>query len=626
MKNKIIFKYIFDIKNACAKIIIEFNWGKKIFLQNRPNEFNKRNKKLLKYICHHCDNLECETSKCPNCGNRTDLLESTIFYCKKCNVPIFDEECDCCHAQCERIGSDIRPVFAQERLLLEVLLNKPFAFAGKSIWCSGANNYIVDGKRIRVSFSELSKKNPDEVIKKLNELSYKNKQYVDSDFSNENIQRFIECNRIRLNQITTEATDYIRNIASNFDASSMFVSFSGGKDSSVTSHLVMRALNNYKIIHIYGDTTLEYPTSAELINKFRKEYPTTPVLVAKNMDQDFENLCEVVGPPSRVMRWCCTVFKTGAITKKIESTFKNKTRLLSFQGIRRVESLARSKYDRDTDSPKISKQLVSAPIIDWTDFDVWLYLLTNKVPFNNAYRQGFSRVGCWCCPNNSGWSEFLSSIYMNEQFVKFRGMLYKFAKHVGKEDWKEYIDSGNWKARQGGNGLEHSKNAIVEFKPCALDESSINFELTRPISEDLYTFFKPFGKIDFSLGNKRLNEVYILNRTNNMPLIRLSGKIGSSVLKVTLLSTTPVLKNIKVVGDLVRNQITKYQTCIGCSYCAAVCKFNALKVFNLEKGNVGTNTISYSIDPSRCVGCLECVKHFDGGCYMKKVLRTKKGE
>lgn len=581
---------------------------------------------LLKYICHHCDNLECETSTCPNCGNRADLVESTIFYCKSCNVPIFDEECDCCHSHCERIGSDIRPVFAQERLLLEVLLNKPFAFAGKSMWCSGANNYIVDGKRIRVSFAELSKNNPDEVIKKLNELSAENQKYVDTDFSNSHILKFIECNRLRLNQITSEAVDYIKNVSSKFDTSSMFVSFSGGKDSSVTSHLVMRALNNYKIIHIYGDTTLEYPTSSDLISRFRSEYPTTPVLVAKNIDQDFENLCEVVGPPSRVMRWCCTVFKTGAITKKIESTFKNKTRLLSFQGIRRVESLARSKYDRDTDSPKISKQLVSAPIIDWTDFDVWLYLLANNVPFNNAYRQGFSRVGCWCCPNNSGWSEFLSSIYMNEQFNKFRGMLYRFAKQVGKEDWKDYIDSGNWKARQGGNGLEHSKNAIVEFKPCALDESSINFELNRPISEELYTFFKPFGKVDFILGNKRLNEVYILDKRTNVPIMRLSGKLGTVNLKVTLLSTTSVLKNVKIAGDLVRNQITKYQTCIGCSYCSAVCKFNALKVFNLEKGNVGTNTISYTIDSSKCVGCLECVKHFDGGCYMKKVLRTKKGE
>ena len=581
---------------------------------------------MLKYVCKKCDNLECETSTCPVCKGRADLIESTVFYCKKCNVPVFDSECECCHSKCERIGSDIRPVFAQERLLLEVLLGKPFEYADHSVWCAGANNYIVDGKRIRVSFSELSKQPAETVIKKLKEHENKNKKYIENDFNNKFIKKFIECNKYRLNQITTEAVDYIKNVSAKFDDSSMFVSFSGGKDSSCTSHLVMRALNNQRIIHIYGDTTLEYPTSSDLILEFRKTYPTTPVLVAKNIDQDFQNLCEVVGPPSRVMRWCCTVFKTGAITKKIEATFKNKTRLLSFQGIRRAESLARSKYDRDTDSPKISKQVVSAPIIDWLDFDVWLYILANKVPFNNAYRQGFSRVGCWCCPNNSGWSEFLSSIYMNEQYNNFRGMLYRFAKNVGKEDWKEYVDSGNWKARQGGNGLEHSKNAIVEFKPCALDESSLNFELSRPIAEDLYTFFRPFGKIDFTLGNKRLNETYVLDRHTNMPIMKLSGKIGSTTLKVTLITLTSTFKNMKTVGELVKNQIAKYQTCIGCSYCSAVCKFNALKVFNLEKGNVGRETISYSIDPNKCVGCLECVKHFDGGCYMKKVLRTKKGE
>ena len=75
---------------------------------------------------------------------------------------------------------------------------------------------------------------------------------------------------------------------------------------------------------------------------------------------------------------------------------------------------------------------------------------------------------------------------------------------------------------------------------------------------------------------------------------------------------------------LLKNQINKYQTCIGCTYCEAVCKFGALKVFNKEKGNVSNNTISYSIDENKCVGCLECVKHFQNGCYINKVLRIKK--
>lgn len=449
-------------------------------------------------------------------------------------------------------------------------------------------------------------------------------QYVLDDLTNQNIEKFIKANKYRLNMITDEAIDYIKNVSKKFDLSSLFVSFSGGKDSTVTSSLVMKALETESIIHIYGDTTLEYNTSEEYIKEFKKRFNKTPMLIAKNTDQDFNNLCEVIGPPSRVMRWCCTIFKTGAITRKIEATFKNKTKILSFQGIRRAESASRNKYDRDTASPKIVKQLVSAPIIDWSDFDVWLYILANKLPFNAAYKQGFSRVGCWCCPNNSCWSEFLSSIYMNEKYIHFRNILYSFAKKVGKVDWKEYIDDGNWKARQGGNGLDVSKNTVVTFKPCAFDENSINFVLSKKIDESLYTLFKPFGKINYDIGNKRLGEVYVLSRKTNEPLIKISGKIGKDELKVTLIKKIYNSKNVKDNLELIKNQITKYQSCMGCSYCQSVCKFNALKVLNLNKGNVSNETIFYEIDDTKCVGCLECVRHFTGGCYMKKVLRIKK--
>ena len=138
--------------------------------------------------------------------------------------------------------------------------------------------------------------------------------------------------------------------------------------------------------------------------------------MAKNREKNFEDLCKIVGPPSRVMRWCCTVFKTGAIQKTISSAFKNKTNILSFQGIRHNESASRSKYDRESQSPKIAKQTVFSPIIDWIDYDVWLYILTTGIDFNYAYRLGWSRVGCWCCPNNGGWSEFLAKVHVYDQY------------------------------------------------------------------------------------------------------------------------------------------------------------------------------------------------------------------
>lgn len=581
---------------------------------------------MLKYICKNCD-LECETSVCPKCGNRTELVNSTIFWSKQLNTPVFDNYCFETAEYCEPIASDIRPVFAEERLLLEILEGKPMAYAGKSVWNSGGNRFIVDGKKMILPFNQYIKSsNRDYIIKQLNEYSEENQKYIDGFMEQDYIKNFIRVNGTRLSLITDEACNYIREKAKGWEENEMFVSFSGGKDSTVTSHLSMRALNNKNLVHIYGDTTLEYPASKEYLKRLKlSDDGPSIMMIAKNKDQDFNNLCEVIGPPSRVMRWCCTIFKTGAITKKIESTFRDEKRILTFQGIRRNVSKSRSKYDRDSNDSKIKKQEVISPIIDWLDFDVWLYILSNNIDFNDAYKQGFARVGCWCCPNNSSWSGFLSSIYMPKEYDKFYDILYKFAQNVGKEDWKDYIDDGKWKARQGGNGLEMSKNAVVSFAPCALEENTYNFTLSKPIDESLYTLFKPFGTLDFNIGNKRLGEVYVLDRKTKQPLLKLRGRIGKNELKVSVLNMTTIFKNKQTAENLIKDQITKYQTCIGCSACQSVCRFDALKVMNLEKGNVSNDTILYTIDENKCVGCLECVKHFNNGCYMKKVLRVKKG-
>lgn len=576
---------------------------------------------MIKYVCENCNNLECETSICPICSSRTKIKESIIYWCENCNIPTFNEKCSCCNSIGKYIGTDIRPVFPEERLLVEILKNEEFKYAGKSIWNTSGNNYIVDGKKIKFSIKDTIKNNdPKKIAKRIQELKKENLKYEKNFYNEQFIHNFIKANKLRLNEISTEAVKYIQEKAKEFNDNEMFVSFSGGKDSTVTSDLVMKALRRENIIHIYGDTTLEYETTGLYLNRFREKHPNTPMLIAKNKEQDFNELCEVIGPPSRMMRWCCTIFKTGAITRKIESTFRDSKNILTFQGIRRNESAARNKYDRESNDSKIAKQLAVSPIIDWQEFEVWLYLISNKVDFNDAYRQGFARVGCWCCPNNSGWSEFLSAIYMPEKYDKFHNILINFAKQIGKPDPIDYVSEGGWKARQGGNGLEFSKNAIVEVKPCALIENTYNFELNKPISKQLYELFKPFGNINYSIGNKRLNEVYILNKKTNEPILKLSGREGQNSLKITIVKKEGIFKENKNAEMLIKNQITKYQSCIGCLACESQCKYNAIKLSNIGAGK----EIVYQIDDNKCIGCLNCVKHFSGGCFMKKVLRTKK--
>lgn len=571
---------------------------------------------MLKYVCRN-DNIKTKSSTCPVCGERTELEKSDIYWCDNCKVPLFQSECECCSEKGTRITTDIRPVFPEERLLLEILLDeKPGTYEKDSVWNCSGNKYLIDGKRIKFSVKELKNKNVADIRSKYEEAS-KNISY---EYFEQYADKFVQANRSRYEFIVREAVDYIKNSTKDYTAKDMFVSFSGGKDSTVTSDIVMRALSEPKILHIFGDTTLEFPETMKYVDRFKKEHPQTPVLSSRNKDKDFEELCKLVGPPSRVMRWCCTIFKTGAIQRKIKTLFRNKNKIITFYGIRRSESASRSKYERETEGSKITKQITISPIIDWMDFDVWLYMLTTKIDFNYAYRLGYARVGCWCCPNNSGWSEFLSKIHMPQQSERFRQMLIDFAKQIGKPDPEVYVDDGKWKARQGGNGVDYAKKTAVSFEPCALEENAFNYELQRPISEQLYELFKPFGYINFELGNKRLGEVYVTRKDGRL-VLKLQGRIGSTTLKVTIIDyKIDGAASVKAAEDKVKCQITKYQMCMGCRACESICKHNAIVIKEDKEGN-----LDYKILDDKCVRCAECVNHYTAGCYMRKVLATKKG-
>ncbi len=79
------------------------------------------------------------------------------------------------------------------------------------------------------------------------------------------------------------------------------ISFSGGKDSTVTADIVVKALSNPSLVHIFGNTTLEFPTTVEYAERFRREHPQSIFLFAKNEDQNFMDVCEDIGPPANML-------------------------------------------------------------------------------------------------------------------------------------------------------------------------------------------------------------------------------------------------------------------------------------------------------------------------------------
>lgn len=555
----------------------------------------------------------------PDCGCATEM-SSTIYWCDKCNIPIFDKVCPVCGTEGKYISTDMRPVFPEENALISIILKgDPAGYQTSSVWYGGGV-YIIDGEKVKLSVTEMNGRSLEE-ISKIKEMYDQFATQIEYTFFDAFIEKFIQANTDRYNYITEEAVHFVQQYKDKYAIEDMMVSFSGGKDSTVTSHVVNRALGTNKVLHVFGDTTLEFPYTLEYKKRFNKneESQGVRVLTAKNREKNFEELCDVVGPPSRVMRWCCTVFKTGAIQKTISSAFKDKNNILSFQGIRHNESASRSKYERESESPKISKQTVVSPIIDWIDYDVWLYILTTKIDFNDAYRLGWTRVGCWCCPNNGAWSEFLAKVHMYDQYVHWHNLLVNFAIQIGKPDPEEYVNDGGWKARQGGNGLAAAQTSIVSFEPCATEENAFNYDLQRPITGELYELFKPFGYINKELGNKRLGEVYVMDKAGKVILI-LQGRVGGTKLKAIIKDIhIAKAKTLSAAEGKIQCQLTKYQMCLGCKACESVCKYDAIKI-----RDDGTGKITYSIDNDKCKRCTECVGHFDAGCYMRKVLCIKR--
>ena len=580
--------------------------------------------------CKVC-NIETTEKICPECGAITEEeVEKEIYWCEQCKIPIIvdktqfaSHQCPLCKGKLRYMSKDLRPVFPEERLLLELLLKKqPYAFMNQSVWAEN-NRYYIDGKSFILSnsiyrmahaeeLSELLKKylNPDtySIHKRNQEEAY---AYFYSY-----IEKFIEANQIRLDYIKDEAFRFVQSAAKKYAEEEIVLSFSGGKDSTVTADVVTKALGNPSLVHIFGDTTLEFPSTISYAKRYRKNHPDCIFKIAKNQDQDFMTVASDIGPPARMMRWCCFMFKTGPITRILNRFYRNK-KILTFYGIRKVESVSRSKYRRleDTSSHiKIQKQAVASPIFFWKDLDIWLYLLAEKVDFNDAYRLGYDRVGCWLCPNNNLRAQFLSKIYMPERSKQWRTFLIQFAQKIGKPDAEEYVDSGKWKARQGGNGLRAAEDVKIKFTNCTAEDHAKIYSLRRPYSDEFLNMFIPFGILAPELGRKLIHETIILEARTKVPIISIQP-FNQDGFEYAVKIKTMNVKSHEDLQSKIAYQVRKYNACRKCLKCESVCQAGAISV--REDG--------YYINPERCVHCLRCVtaKYIRGGCMMEKYLLTK---
>lgn len=570
--------------------------------------------------CKNC-NIETNDSICPVCGAETaEDLPVEVYWCDSCNIPLIHTAnqidkgiCPICAHKTRYLTADLRPVFPEERLLLALLVGKaPDAFMENSVWAADSRYYIDGGKPINLSTKKLAETDTDKIASGI----AANQDCIDYTAFDAQIKAFALANRHRLDYLKDEAFNFVRTASSKYKEENIVISFSGGKDSTVTADLVTKALSNPSLVHIFGNTTLEFPLTVEYANRFRDNHPLAIFQIAKNEEQNFYDVCEDIGPPARMMRWCCSMFKTGPITRVINSLYRSQ-QILTFYGIRKSESVSRSKYNRiedDAESVKIQQQTVASPIFFWKDIDIWLYILAEGIDFNAAYRLGYDRVGCWCCPNNNLRAQFLSRIYMPEQFKAWRQFLIDFAKKIGKPDPEVYVDTGKWKARQGGNGLASSGDIKIRFTNCTTEDHAKIYSLLRPYDDELIGMFVPFGRIAPELGNKLLHETIVLDSRTNIPILSIQPFSQDGYEHAVKVRTMNVADHDEV-QRMVGYQIRKFNACRKCLKCESLCRAGAISIIGGY----------YYIDPDKCVHCKKCMtnKYLVGGCMMEKYLKSK---
>ncbi len=542
-------------------------------------------------------------------------MTSPIYWCNQCQIPIIEHAtCPICENNCNSVSINgiCNPVFLQEKKLISKILGRDVC--DKNIWYLGSSSYLIDGKRVHVPYIKFYKGKKHLLYAE----ELRNNICNDDHIINE--KTFINANETYIKKLIYEAEDYVQQVMAQYKGTHMAtVSFSGGKDSTVVSRIVRDALQTEAIIHNFGDTTLEFPSTYEYVYKiFRQENPIPPILPSET-DNDFFKLCKVFGPPSKFERWCCTIFKTSNLNSDYGDLANNS---LTFLGIRHSESKERKNYSRTQVKSKISSQINAMPIIEWSDFDVWLYIIYKKIMFNIAYKWGFKRVGCWCCPNNSDWSTMLNEIYYPELAQKWKTALYDFAEKTNKDNIEDYVENGKWKARRGASGLE-TKNVTIVDTPCNLSDRARNIIINRKISKDVLEFFKPFGQIEFI---EKEDAAYITitekevtkNGQTFFPKRKVCDLViswGTKVIKVLPTAST----DITLLVNRIKCQMRKYQYCIKCSACDSVCPYGAINTLTEKR---------YVIDEKKCKQntheCFKCIAKFYNGCITCQVLAGKK--
>ncbi len=400
----------------------------------------------------------------------------------------------------------------------------------------------------------------------------------------------VSASRETMNRRAVEARRFVADTVAQAGLP-VVVSYSGGKDSLATLHLVLDAGIRPKLLFV--DTGLEFDETLQNVREVAEEFGLE--LVSESAGDAFWKNVGFFGPPARDYRWCCKTCKLGPATRLIQRTFPEG--VLSFIGQRAYESESRANKGRVWRNPWTPGQLAASPIQKWTALHVWIYLFSKGARHNPLYEKGFERIGCFMCPA-ADLAELRRARDICARYPRWQDILDRYAKARGKsEAWLAY-DAWRWK--------RVPKSVIDELSQRGIDVSSAEpaQQETAPLE------FRSTGGYSPCVEGLSMEGVFSrpLDMARVANLLNMQGKVTTSpdnqiaeVRGMTVFAEGPVMVRAKDEKELatrasrLREIVFRAMNCAGCGICVARCETGALSL----DGRV-------SIDEGRCTHCGAC--------------------
>lgn len=420
----------------------------------------------------------------------------------------------------------------------------------------------------------------------------------------------IKANIHTIKMLGKDAINTIRGIANQheFKGTSIYVSFSGGKDSLAVLDLTRSALK-----HGFGayfiNTGLEFPQTVEYVRGFCSDNGI-PLIELDAKDAFWHNLHDF-GPPAKDYRWCCKVCKLSP-AGEISSGRK----YLTLDGKRRYESFSRARIPPKEENPLVPGQINVYPVRDWKAIEVWLYIMWRGLRYNPLYDKGLERIGCWLCPAAHAAEYRLMEALYPDLYSRWEGYLKEWAED--KDLPEGYIRHGFWRWRTHPPKMKLlSEQLGVPMVPKHPETGSFQITVVSGISPcsaggySLEGTFRGITPLD-TLGTMRT--IGDVSYSDNLGVLLVRAPRGS--IKLYADGSIQIhSQNMDSADDLFQSsleQLTRSAKCTGCGICEKACPREAITI----KDDL------IHVD-ERCDRCGKCTEVCVAVRYLDKMFSVK---